>query len=118
MKHTVSFKHAWDGIVYTLRTQPNFRIHVSAAIAVLTAAFFFNVHYIELVILLFTIAFVIIAEMINTSIESMTDLITKEHRKQAKVAKDVSAGMVLVSAFFAVFVGIAVFTPYLIKLLN
>ncbi len=54
----------------------------------------------------------------NTSIEEMVDLITTEHRRQAEIAKDVAAGMVLVSSIGSVIVGILIFTPHILKLLN
>ena len=56
------------------------------------------------------------AEMVNTALESMTDLITTEHRKKAKVAKDVSAGMVLINAIGSVIVGIIIFLPHIYSL--
>jgi diacylglycerol kinase len=56
---------------------------------------------------------VIVSEMINTSLEAIVDLITKEHRVQAKIAKDVAAGMVLVGAAGSIVVGLIIFTPYL-----
>lgn len=59
---------------------------------------------------------VISSEMINTSIEQMTDLITKEHREEAGIAKDVAAGMVLVAAVGSVIIGSIIFTPYVLKL--
>jgi len=57
------------------------------------------------------------AEMINTAIEEMVDLITDEHKKEAKIAKDVAAGMVLVAALGSVIVGIFIFAPYLLQLI-
>ncbi len=60
---------------------------------------------------------VIVAEMVNTTIESMVDLITSEWRQNAKVAKDVSAGMVLVSSVFAVIIGIYIFVPKILNLI-
>lgn len=118
MKHHISFKHALDGIVYVIKTQPNFRIHISAAIAVLISAFFLKIKYTDLIILLFTISLVITAEMINTSIEAITDLVTQKVHPLAKIAKDVSAGMVLVSAVLSIVVGFAVYWPYIQTILK
>lgn len=62
------------------------------------------------------ILLVISAEMINTSIEEMVNLIANDHRKEAKIAKDVAAGMVLVTALGSIIVGVLIFTPYILKL--
>lgn len=112
--HTVSFKHAFEGIIYVFKSQPNFRIHTIATIIVLFLSWYLGVTQAELIILLFTIMLVLVTEMLNTAIESMTDLITQERRVQAKIAKDVAAGMVLMSAILAVIVGSVIFLPYLI----
>ena len=110
-RHTVSFKHALDGIWYTFRTQPNFRFHTIAAVSVILAGIYFQISYVEWLVLVFTFNMVLVAEMVNTSIESVVDLVTLEQRTDAKVAKDVSAGMVLVSALLAIVIGLLVFLP-------
>ena len=63
-----------------------------------------------------TILMVICSEMINTSLEEMVNLITNEHRKEAKIAKDVAAGMVLIASIGAIIVGLFIFTPYILRL--
>lgn len=113
-KHTISFKHAFEGIAYTFKTQPNFKVHSLVAALVLFGAWFFNLPSTEIAIIIFTISLVMIAEMINTAIESVVDLITDKLQPQAKIAKDVSAGMVLVSVIFAVLIAIFIFVKYLI----
>ena len=65
-----------------------------------------------------TMMMVITAEMINSAIEKMVDLITKEHRQEAKIAKDVAAGMVLVTAIAAAIIGTLIFLPYVVKLFH
>ncbi len=109
-----SFHYAFTGIWYALRYNQNMRIHLLAAIVVLVAASFFQVSGVETAILGIMILLVIAAEMINTAIEEMVDLITKEHREEAKVAKDVSAGMVLVTAIGAIIIGSFIFIPHII----
>jgi len=115
--HKVSFGHAFDGFIHTVKTQPNFRFHLIASICVFLLGIYFSISIIEWLVLIFTINMVIVAEMINTSIESMVDLITEERRENARVAKDVSAGMVLVSSVLAVFIGGFVFVPKIISVL-
>jgi undecaprenol kinase len=113
--HRVSFTHAFTGIIYAIKTQPNFRFHLLATLAVILLGIYFSISSIEWLILIFTINTVLVAEMVNTSIESMVDLITVERRTDAKIAKDVSAAMVLVSASLSVIVATIIFLP---KILN
>jgi diacylglycerol kinase (ATP) len=113
LTHHISFKYAFDGIVYCFRSQPNFRIHTLATILVLLTSWFLRVNHTELIVLLFTIMLVLVAEMLNTAVEAMTDLITEERHRQAKIAKDVAAGMVLMSAILAVIIGAVIFIPYI-----
>lgn len=115
-RHTVSFKHALDGVWHTLRSQPNFRFHTIAAVSVTLAGIYFEIGYFEWLIILFTFNMIFVAEMVNTSIESVVDLVTLERRQDAKIAKDVSAGMVLVSAIIASIIGLYIFLPKLISL--
>lgn len=110
-----SFNYALEGILYTLKTDQNLIIHFSVAILVIIASIFFRVNPFELGLVFIMILLVISAEMINTAMEKMVDLITKEHRVEAKIAKDVSSGMVLLTVAGAIIVGILIFTPYLIK---
>ena len=61
------------------------------------------------------IILVVCAEMINTSIEEMTNLIINEHKREAKIAKDVSAGMVLLTLVGSIIVGFLIFIPYILR---
>lgn len=115
-RHTISFKHAFDGIVYVFKTQPNFRFHALMTLIVLWFSWLVKVSRNELIILLFTIMLVLVAEMLNTAIEAITDLVTTQRQPYAKIAKDVAAGMVLMSAILAVVVGFVIFSPYIITL--
>lgn len=116
--HRVSFKHAFDGLVYTITTQPNFRFHLLATLLVCLLGIYLSVSVTEWLVLIFTINMVLVAEMINTSVESIVDLITLERRQDAKVAKDVSAGMVLVSAILSITIGIFIFLPKIINTIH
>ena len=111
--HLISFKHAWDGIVYAFTTQPNFRFHFFFSILVIIAGFFFRVSTIEWIVIGFTIMTVLVAETVNTAIESVVDLLTDKYHLDAKRAKDVSAGMVLVAAVFSIYVGLLIFIPHI-----
>ncbi len=112
-KHHDSIKTALAGIVWSVKTQPNFRIHLTLSLLVLFAGWWVGISSIEMTILVFAIVLGLSAEMINTALESMTDLITTEWRQEAKIAKDVSAGMMLLVALGVVIVAILIFGPYL-----
>ncbi len=112
-KHHISFKNAFAGVFWALRTQPNFRIHITLSLFALLAGIILRISHIEMTIIVFTILLGLTVEMLNTAIESMTDLITTEWREQAKIAKDVSAGMMLLVAFGAVIVAAFIFSPYI-----
>ena len=105
-----SFNFAVEGIIHVLRTHRNMRIHVAAAVAVLVAALVLGVERVELVALLVSITFVLIAEMINSAIEAAIDVATSSFDPLAKLAKDIAAGAVLIAAINAVVVGYLVFS--------
>jgi diacylglycerol kinase (ATP) len=105
-----SFNYAFEGIIHVLRTQRNMRIHFVVAIAVIVFALIVSVSKIELILLLISIAFVLIAEMINTAIEGAIDVATSSFDPMAKLAKDVAAGAVLIAMLNAIAVGYLVFS--------
>lgn len=111
-----SFNYAFEGIIYTLRTQRNMRIHFIIAILVLFFSIFFDLSKVETIVILITISLVIVAEMINTSIEATIDLITDKYHELAKIAKNVAAGAVLISAVNSIIVGYIIFYDKLDKL--
>ena len=105
-----SFNFAFEGIIHVLRTQRNMRIHFAVAVVVLVVAIATDVTKLELIALLLAIAFVLIAEMINTAIEGAIDVATSSFDPMAKLAKDMAAGAVLIAAINAVAVGYLVFS--------
>jgi diacylglycerol kinase (ATP) len=111
-----SFKHAFSGVYYALKYNQNLRIHFFVSFLVILASIYFNVNAFEMGILGIMILLVLSAEMINTAIEEMTNLITNEHRLEAKIAKDVAAGMVLLTSLGSIIVGTLVFIPHILKL--
>ena len=105
-----SFNYAFEGIIHVLRTQRNMRIHFVVAVAVLVLAVFADVTKLELIALLMAIAFVLVAEMINSAIEAAIDVATSSFDPMAKLAKDIASGAVLIAAINAVAVGYLVFS--------
>ena len=111
-----SFIYAFEGIYYAYMHDQNLRIHSAAAVFVIILSIVLGINSFEKGILGITILFVICAEMINSAIEQMVDLISIEHKKEAKIAKDVAAGMVLLTAIGSVIIGIIIFTPYIVRI--
>ncbi|HZB22963.1 MAG TPA: diacylglycerol kinase [Gaiellaceae bacterium] len=108
-----SFNYAFEGIIHVLRTQRNMRIHFLVAFVVLIAALATGVAKMELIALLLAIAFVLIAEMVNTAIEGSIDVATTSFDPMAKLAKDIAAGAVLIATVTAVAIGYLVFADRL-----
>jgi diacylglycerol kinase (ATP) len=104
-----SFNFAIEGVIHVLRTQRNMRLHFAAAVVVIVVAVAVGVSKIELSVLLISIAFVLVAEMINTAIEGAIDAATTSFDPMAKLAKDIAAGAVLIASVNAVAVGYLVF---------
>ena len=111
-----SFGFALDGLAYLVRTQRNFRIHVLLALAAVAAGIAFGLSAVEWAILILTIALVMMTEALNTGIELAVSLASPDRRPQAKAAKDIAAGAVLLAAVASVAVGIALFGPRVIAL--
>lgn len=113
-QHTISLKNAYAGLVWAFSTQPNFRVHAACSFLALILSFFLRISRVEFAVILFTIMFGIVGELLNTAVEAVTDLVTKEWREEAKIAKDVSAGMMLFIALGSLGVALIIFAPYLL----
>lgn len=105
----VGFRYAYEGIKYALSTQRNMKFHFFVSFFVLSSALFFHLSKIEILFLLLSITLVIVTELINTGVEKAVDLAMPEKHPLAKIAKDVAAASVLVSAVFAICVGTIIF---------
>jgi len=108
-----SFNNAINGIIDTVRTERNMKIHLIASLGVLVACFCFDITKDEFLILAITITMVITAEIINTSIEAAIDMTTNYYHPLAKVAKNAAAGAVLITAINALVVGYVIFSDKL-----
>jgi diacylglycerol kinase len=106
-----SFRHAFAGLWYTLRTQRNARIHLAIAAGVVALALWLGLSYTQWAVLALTIGFVLVSELLNTVAETLVDLVCPEYHPQAKIVKDVTAGAVLLGAILAVVVGLLVLGP-------
>ena len=112
-----SFKYAFSGISYVLKTSRNFKIQLIFAVISLMIGFLLQISQSNYVILIATIMSVLILEILNTSIESIVDLVVKkEFSSLAKISKDTSAGAVLLASINSVIIALYIFVPK-IKLL-
>lgn len=109
-----SFGYAFAGLGYCFRTQRNFRIHISVAILAAIAGLLLGLSWLEWAVVASVIVLVLVAEMVNTMVEALVDLVTTEYHPLAKVAKDVAAGVVLLTAMGAVGIGLLIFLPKLL----
>ncbi len=107
-----SFNNAINGIIQSISSERNMIIHIILAIAVLAVSFFLNFTRIELIIVATTIVLVLCAELFNTAIETLTDLVTNnKYHTMAKRVKDISAGAVFLTAINAIIVGYLLIYP-------
>ena len=113
-----SFGYALEGIRLGLSVDQNRRIHSVVGIVMIGLSLVLKLPKFEFFLVLLAIFFVWFAELINTAIEEMTNLITQEHRYEAKIAKDVAAAAVLLSAVYAFLIGLIVVLPALLSSLN
>jgi diacylglycerol kinase len=113
-----SFRYAYEGIKYALDTQRNMKFHFCVAFLVLLAALFIHLSKTDILFILLAVTLMIVTELINTAVEKTVDLAMPERHPLAKIAKDVAAASVLVSAVFAVVVGMVVFYEPIDQLLR
>ncbi|WP_018247789.1 diacylglycerol kinase [Orenia marismortui] len=110
IQHLISsFNYAVNGIIYVLKHEKNMKIHFIISIIVLIFGLLLNLNKFELLILFITIALVFFAEMINTAIEELSDLVCQKYNTKVKIIKDISAGAVLVTALNAIVIGYIIF---------
>ena len=110
-KHTLSFRHAFEGLSWVVRTQANFKIHIFFSILSLVGAWFFKISYTELLIILALITIGLVVEVINTGIEETIDAIHKDWSPEIKIAKDVAAASMLIFAIGATTIAAIIFIP-------
>lgn len=114
----LGFYFAFQGILNTLKSERNMRVHFLVALLVILAGFYFGLAPLEWLLVGLSISLVIGFELINTAIERVCDLINTSNHPLAKAAKDASAGAVLVAAGFALLVGYLIFFPRLVTLVS
>ena len=112
-----SFKYAIEGIWTSFKTERNMKIHIFIMILVIIAGSILKINKSEWIICIILFAIVIGSELFNTSIETIVDMVMPEKNEKAKIAKDVSAGAVLVVAIGAAIIGLVIFVPRILNIL-
>lgn len=107
-----NLKFALKGIIYAIKNERNMRIHTVAAAYILVFSLFFDMTIIKYTILLIIIGIVMMAEMFNSAIENLIDLCSKDYNATAKIAKDVSAGAVLIISIASAVIGVMFFHDF------
>lgn len=113
--HFRSFREAFAGVKHAFSEHPNFRIHLILSLLVILLAWYYQISKFELLVLILTIIIGFAVEFLNTAVESVCDLVTIEFRKDIKIAKDVAAAMMLVTALGSIIIGVLIFYPYIFR---
>jgi diacylglycerol kinase (ATP) len=117
-ERATSFRHAFRGIGTVIRTQHNTWIHLAATVGAVTLGLFVRLNRIEWCVIVLAIALVWITEALNTAIEFLADEVTLERREGIGRAKDVGAGAVLLAAMTSLILGVIIFVPHVLALVE
>lgn len=117
-KLTNSFKYALEGIKSSFDTERNMKIHIVIMLLVILAGVVLKISVIEWIICIILFGIVIAGELFNTAIETVVDLAMPNKNDKAKLAKDVSAGAVLILAIVSAVIGIIIFVPKILELIR
>ena len=112
-----SFKYAFTGIISSIKKERNMKIHISIMTIVMLLGIILKIQKIEWIICIILFGLVISLEMINTSIEIVVDMVMPNKNENAKNAKDISAGAVLIVAITSLTIGLIIFIPKIYNIL-
>lgn len=113
-KFIKGFYYAWKGLDYAFQTQVNFRVQLLAALLVTMLSYYLGLSTEEWLWIISAIAIVLVAELANTAMETLVDMISPEFNLKAGIVKDISAAAVLISSILALIIGILILLPKLI----
>ncbi|MBU5265891.1 diacylglycerol kinase family protein [Virgibacillus proomii] len=113
---SVGFAYAWQGILFVIRNERNFRLHLLAAVIVIFIGTLLHLSMLEWVVIIVAIANVLITEMINSALEAIMDYLSLEFHPAIKQIKDMAAGAVLIAAIAAAVIGCIIFIPKIISI--
>ena len=110
-----SLSFAINGIKYCFKMEKHYKFHIFAFILIMILSFLLKLSSIEFIFIIAVSFLVIITEMLNTCVEVIVDMITKDYNVLAMYAKDLGAGAVLISSILAVIVGLIIFIPKIMR---
>lgn len=113
-----ALKNSFNGIKYVFTTQRNLKIQVVISIIVILASLFFKISFIEWAVVILIICMVFFAELVNTVVETIVDMITIEYNESAKIAKDISSGAVTLVSITSVIIGLLIFLPSILEIIK
>ncbi len=116
-RHSISIKHAVDGLTWALKTQPNYKIHLLFSVISLIGSAVLKISYMEFLIVVFLITVGLVIETLNTGLEQTTDAIDRKIREDIKIAKDVAAAAMLLYAVGSFVIAAIIFVPKILNLL-
>ncbi|ASS48696.1 MAG: diacylglycerol kinase [Candidatus Fluviicola riflensis] len=113
-----SFIYAFNGLRILLREEHNSWIHIAAAVIAVVLGFIFQISGYEWIAIIFAIGLVIALEIVNSAIENLSDFVSPERHDSIKKIKDLAAAAVLIGAITALAVGLIIFIPKILIMLN
>lgn len=114
----MSFKNAYNGLKLAMAHERNMRIHILVVTMCIVLGIAFRLDALRWIMLVIAVGMVLMAELMNTAVENMVDMVTPEYSEKAKIIKDIAAGSVLIASAAAAVIGILVFTDPLLSALN
>ncbi|MGX4669623.1 diacylglycerol kinase family protein [Cerasibacillus sp. JNUCC 74] len=112
----IGFAYAWQGILFVIRNERNFQLHLLAAVIVILAGTLLHLSMLEWVVIIVAITNVLITEMINSALEAIMDYLSLQFHPAIKKIKDMAAGAVLIAAIAAAAIGCIIFIPKIISI--
>ena len=112
-----ALKNSINGLIYAIKEQKNLKFKLFIALIVMILSIVLKINKIEILFVCISICFVVFAEIVNTSIEKVVDLVTEEYNEKAKLAKDIAAGAVIISSLNAVIIGMIIFGDKIINII-
>lgn len=110
-RHTISFKHAFDGVRWALSTQPNYMVHLSLSLLTVLGAIYYHIETYEWLILIFVISVGLAIETLNSALEQALDCVSREIRHDIKVSKDAAAAAMFLFSLGAFTIACVIFLP-------
>ncbi len=111
-----SIRYAWRGVIYVLKSEPNFRIQLVVAGLVLILAWMLQLSFVQVSVLVITITLVVVMEVVNTVVEGLADVVHPDQHEEVRKVKDMMAGAVMLVSVSAIVVGLFVFVPSIVSL--